>query len=199
MMMKPGRFGCVPVVAAGLVLLAGCGGRVSTETWRERVDAYVLEEAERDPNVLSRVDLTGGRRGFAVLGAADPERSTDVVGVLVGHRQIRGRPWFIYLVGTVKRGELQEAHVAAAHWREGGFRWVVGEPDSEALARYRSHLERRASGGGAEAGALEGSSAGWPREADDYGLRLEADAVVVRERRSGARWTLPLGAFRKHG
>jgi len=189
----------MPLIVLVLLPLGGCGGRANPETWRQHVTAYTREHAHGDLNVLSRMRTVDGRRGFTVLGADDPERSTDVVGLLLGHRVIGDRPWFVYLVGTVERGELTEAHPAAAHWNGDEFVWVVGDAQPDALETYRAHLKERKQVWRADEEAFDGSFVGWPREADSYELTVGPGELTIRETRSGARWALPLNELKDRG
>src|SRR5437763_92600 len=91
-------------VSLVLFLLVGCGSSsrsVSFPSWQKQVEQYVHEQGKGDPTVLRDVTIADGQKGFAVLGSPDRGNATDAVGVLLGHRAIRGRPSFVYLVGLV--------------------------------------------------------------------------------------------------
>src|SRR3954452_20375590 len=101
------RFLAYGVLAAAAV---GCASSASLSSWQHNVESYVAEKG--DPTTLRDVTIDGQRHGFAVIGQAEAEKSTDAVGVLIAQQQIAGRPWFIYLVGLVHQQKVNEIRLA---------------------------------------------------------------------------------------
>ena len=99
------RFAPIACAALAIVFLAGCApSGVTIPTWQHNVERYIKERGDGDPNVLRDVTIPGGRRGFASIGQADPGQSSDVSAVLLGHRTIDDKPWFIYLAAAHRQG-----------------------------------------------------------------------------------------------
>ena len=175
------------------VACAGCaagGSTVTIPAWQREVEGYVKERGSGDPTVLADVTLPDGRPGFAVIGKPQPAESTDVSAVLLGHRAIAGKPWFIYLAGQVEAQRVKAIQLAALSIEGGKFTWRLSPSSDAALARYRAygekswreHFPNRAS---APPGYL-----GFPRADDVFELTINEDHVVARERNSGTTWEL---------
>src|SRR5215213_1635807 len=99
------------LLAVGLLTVfsaLGCSSSVTVPQWQQQVERYVREDGRGDPNVLRNMTLEGGRAGFGIIGADDPHTSTDAKGLLLAHKRIGERPWFIYLVGFVNKQEVSE-------------------------------------------------------------------------------------------
>lgn len=168
-------------LCGGATGLAGCaapGPEVSLADWQSAVEEYVWEEAAGDPAALRDLESAPGRRGFALFSDPDPARSTDARGVLVAHRTVAGRPWFVFLVGLVGQGAVRDVRPAAFSAPAGEFEWVVGEPNGQSLAAY---LARATTGG-------------FPAAGDAFELTADENRVTIVERVSGARWGLTLPA-----
>ncbi len=177
---------------AGTVLIlistVGCSTAVSFPKWQEAVERYVRQDGRGDPNILRNTSVEAGRPGFALIGADDPRGSTDVKGLLLGHKRIGERPWFIYLVGLVKKQDVSEMHLAALNVQGGQYRWAVGKNDARALKSYRSFNEGQGKQRSVRSQAPI-TSRGFPQESDAFDLTVEGGVQAVHQG-SGARWHL---------
>jgi len=187
------------LVGVVLILLSmvGCTSAVTIPKWQQGVERYVREDGRGDPNILRNTTVETGRPGFAMIAAPDPKNSTDVKGVLLGHKRIGERPWFIYLVGLVNRQNVSELRLAALNVRGGQFRWVMGRSDAGALKTYRNYNE---SLGKQRSGQSKApiTFQGFPQESDAFDVTVEQDRVTAIHQGSGARWELaiPSGGVR---
>ena len=180
-----------------LILFAGCSKSVSLEQWQQRVDEFVWQEANGDPNHLREQTLGlpgSGHRGLAVLGDTDVEKSTDAYGVLLGHKQINGRPAFVFLVGIVSRQSTEDIRLALLSVENGKSQWQVGKENDAALEQYLGHRAAawKAAAGGSE--DVPASLRSFPAIDDVFRLSVEPGQVNARHVGSGATWTLPLTA-----
>src|SRR5262245_32404095 len=119
-------------IFAIVALLAGVGcasSSVSIPQWQHAVEQYVRVDGQGDANALRDTTIEGGRPGFGLIAADDPQSSTDVKGLLLAHKRIDNRPWFIYLVGLIKKQEVSELRLAALNVQGGKFNWVMGKSD----------------------------------------------------------------------
>lgn len=191
-----------------LVLVAtGCSGGQPIQVWQTSVEQYIGDEANNDPSALRNVAERPSHREFGVIGAASSgmpvlsSSRTDVTGVLVGHRSIDARWWFVFLVGSVTyHGNgvvfpvddptVDSIRVAAMSTDGHDYEWVVGEDDPTALATYceaqlaawrRSHESRS----DAESGPTE-----FPTAGDALRMAVDGSQVTVFDDRTGASWTL---------
>src|SRR5687768_9196825 len=136
------RFSFAPATLLALLALAtgGCGPNVSIPRWQRSVNAYVSQTGRGDPNVLRDVTLPGtDRRGFAVIAHHNPDESTDANGLLLAHRDAAGRPWFVYLVGLVKKENVREIRLAALSDTGAKPVWRVSQRDKDAERTYREN------------------------------------------------------------
>jgi hypothetical protein len=179
-----------------LVLLTGCGTAtrsVSLPVWQKQVERYVHEEGKGDPTVLRDLTLADGRKGFATLGSPDRANSTDAVGLLLGHRAIQGRPSFVYLVGVVDRGKIDDIRLASLAFEKEKPIWSMSPSNPAALEAYRKfqisewrkHFPDRAT--------PPLASSNFPASDDVFRLNSSDDRVTAEHPPSGATWTLNIG------
>jgi hypothetical protein len=184
---------CLGLLALSLVALngIGCGMAVNMSTWQQSVERYVRDDGRGDPNVLRDLTLDENRHGFAMAGAEDPSHGTDAKGLLLGHKMVGGRPWYIYLVGIVKDQKVDEIHLAALAVRDGNFKWVVSPKSNEALHMYRNYNEGlgKQRFPGRKNAPVEYSS--FPRM-DVFDLTLDNNHITVVHKPSGAWWDINL-------
>jgi len=167
----------------------GCGTSVSISTWQQKLEQYVRTDGRGDPNVLRNVMLDDSRPGFAVISAEDPKHSTDARGLLLAHKRIGDRPWFIYLVGLVKDEKVDDIRLAAVSPRSGQFRWATSPKNPKSLSSYRNfnvNLGKQRMPGQKEPPM---GYFGFPREEDRFNLEVQGNRVEVVHEQSGAHWT----------
>src|SRR4051794_36044440 len=94
--------------------LFGCAdsGARDIAGWQKSVQAYIHERGD-DVAVLRDVTLEDNRPGFAVIGGLDPAKSNDARAILLGHKTVNDRPWFIYLLGIVDKEKVKEIRLVA--------------------------------------------------------------------------------------
>jgi hypothetical protein len=183
-------FKCL-VALCGLILAAGCGRVTTIAEWQREVEQFVTIEGNGDLNVLRDTENASGRRIMAVHGSANPKSSTDVVGVVLGPRQVDNRLAYVFLLATVSKGTPQEIRVATLSRRGRELTWRLGPDDRAADNTYRRHHQKINP-------TRFAPGLPWPAREDDFVLDATATAVMVTERRSGARWelTTPSGTRR---
>jgi len=179
------------IVPASLVLgaialaMAGCGGGgaqpVSMNHWQSGVQRYVVEQGNGDMNALRAVEVAPDRPGFRIFSRDRTEDSEDIAGVLVGAHEFAGRLWYLYLVAQAEKEAVQEIHAAALAQDGSQFLWRRGLADEAALAKYRQ----------GRAQALDGSFQ-FPSPTDVFEWQGQGDMITLREKTSGAEWTLDL-------
>jgi hypothetical protein len=175
--------------------MADSDARSAVEHWQAKLGRYVTDEGGGDPSVLAHLPaqrspavLRPGRIVFSALDvfATVPERDGyDVSGLLVGKATGAATPTYVFIVGTVERGNYRplavaDVRIAVMSIRDGAMSWNAGFSDGTALARYREHADPSA-------------AARFPADRDQFRLVDCPAAVCVEETVSGARWTLPLG------
>ncbi|HSU69335.1 MAG TPA: hypothetical protein VLJ39_20790 [Tepidisphaeraceae bacterium] len=176
-----------------LVFAVGCaeeppGEQPTLASWRKNVEQYVWEHGNGDPTILADMSWDDVHRGFAVIGDAQPGRSTDVIGLLVAHRRAEGGegvPYFLFLVGVVDRDQLQELRAVALNVQGNQFHWYIGEDSPPSLARYRAWAEadRR------EAKPADPDPPAFPRPGDVFDVKIEnGSEFEILHRATGAAW-----------
>lgn len=123
-----------------LLSLTGCANEpepVSVATWRHSVERYVWDQGNGDPNVLRDMSWDDVHKGFATMSDPHPARSTDAIGLLVGHPHVHGRAYFVFLLGLVRQGRLQAIQPLALRVDAGRFQWIAAPPDPAALGAYQ--------------------------------------------------------------
>lgn len=192
------------LLAPALLWLGGCAA-APIRAWETSLERYVADQGNGDPNVLRAMDRDPAESDFNKIGAAkggvpffSPTR-TDANGILVGRREVGGRGWYVFLVGTVQyRGEfldfplddprLTDLRLVAFSGEPGKFDWITSPRDDEALALYtRPQLEHYRESHPDRADATEGPAI-FPTPADVLKLTAEAPVIAVTDEHSGARW-----------
>jgi hypothetical protein len=154
---------------------------VNLSAWLRGVEHYIDDHGNGDPNILRDTTLPTGQRGFAMIGEPDVTRSTDAHGLLLGHRYINGRPWFIFVVGLIKAGELDDIRVAAlSHEAERNI-WQISDPNDAAVKSYRNAAEARTR-----------AITSFPAPSDQFKLDIDSSIIRVEHVQSGAQWHLEM-------
>ena len=180
-------------------LLAGCSSSsAALGPWMRSVEQYLAQKSN-DPDALREVTLEDGRHGFALLGGLDPRNSTDQRGLLVAHKVIGDRPWFIYLVGMVKNQQVQDIRAVALSAAGGQTIWRLGEKDPQALKLYRdssiSQWRQHAGERTAKPAAKPPADyTTFPREPDVFDVAVEGTNVHVKHAASGAQFSVDTAA-----
>jgi hypothetical protein len=180
------RFASASFVLGTIILaMTGCGGGgaqpVSMNHWQSGVQKYVVEQGNGDMNALREVEVAPDRPGFRIFSRDRTEDSEDIAGVLVGAHEFGGRLWYLYLVAQTEEQVVQEIHPAALAQDGPQFLWRSGAADAAALAKYRQ--------GRAQA---PGGPFQFPSPVDVFEWQGQGDMVTLREKTSGAEWTLDL-------
>src|SRR5687767_163960 len=115
--------------------LAGCQ-QVSLRSWRNSVEHYVWDQGNGDPSVLRDLQTPGPWKGFSVISENDPGSATDANGVLIAHRQIGPKMYFIYLVGLLKQQQVQDIRLALFSSTANGSEWRFSRKNGDALRVY---------------------------------------------------------------
>jgi hypothetical protein len=170
-------------------MAGGCASSASLSSWQRNVETYVAEKG--DPSALRDVTIDGQRHGFAVIGQPVAEKSTDANGLLLGHQEIAGRAWFIYLVGIVHQQKVGDIHLAAVTFTNGKPQWQVSKNDAKAAEMYRNYNEglwKQHHPGSKEKTPAEYTT--FPRDADKFDLEVKGDHIAATHAPSGAQWVL---------
>ncbi len=196
------------IAAAFLMLpMTGCATPTAVESWQSSLERYVAEHGHGDLNVLRRADRPPSESDFGLIGATTAgfpfiaPRRTDANGVLLGHRKIADRSWFVYVVGMVEyRGwfvnwaldqpRVMDIRLIALSEQGGEFTWMTSEPDAAALERYCGpQRERWRRSDPSRADATDTPSV-FPTDADQFQITVEPGGVWVVDRHSDAAWEL---------
>ncbi len=181
-------------LASGLLLLAaGCtSSSASIPQWQQSVSRHVREEAHGDPMILRDVTLPDSRPGFALIGHHDAGLSTDANGVLLGHEQVGGQTWFVYLVGLVEKQSVSDIRLAALAAEGGKTKWKRGPASKQSLQAYRAHGLTQARERFPDRRKPPPRYTGFPRPDDVFKLTNESGKLTATHEASGARWELVL-------
>jgi hypothetical protein len=180
------------------LFLSGCGSSKSSslQPWQRGVEAY-LAQRNNDPESLREVTLEDGRRGFAVLGGQDPRKSSDQRALLLAHKPVGDRPWFIYIVGTVNKDVVQDLRLVALSAAGSQTLWRIGPRNATAFKQYRDAAIKdwRDHGGGGGGGASSKSKppvqyTTFPRASDAFEVTIDGTTVHARHVESGAEFTV---------
>jgi len=168
--------------------LAGCGldpaDPPTVHSWQRTVEHYVWERGNGDPNVLADTSWDDVHRGLAVIGDPVPDRSTDQVGLLVAHRILDGKPYFVFLLGSITRGILTDLRPVALQVEAGEFNWTIGSPNPDALALYRAWSEADRKRGDRS----DPQPPPFPRPQENFLVTVRDDRIDIRHTESGAEW-----------
>jgi len=172
-----------------MLFLAGCGGgtgaKPTYEGWKGSIQNHVDTRGDGDINTLRSSDSRSGHIAFNVIGSEQPDHSTDVNSLLLGRRSILDQDWYVFVVGMVKAGNVQDIRVAAARNGNPALVWKFGLEEPASTSAYRTAKLRA---------RLRGDSAliGFPLEEDQFSIETAGSLVTVIDLQSGARWTLGL-------
>ncbi len=159
----------------------GCTSTTSFSQWQQGLQRYVGEQANGDLSALSRELMSAPQPTFGVLGGKRIASSTDIVGLLVGFRQVQQRPACVFMVARISRGQIEQLQPVAVAVDGGRYLWWVGPGDPKALAAYKAqHAAAKVTGN-------------WPPYTDRFTLSDAPGALRVTELSSNAVWNLPLG------
>jgi len=174
-----------------LLLPACCCGCAETpepvtiSSWQRSVERYVWDEGNGDPNVLRDLSWDDVHKGFAIMSDPEPARSTDAIGLLLGHPRVGQTGCFIFLLALVNHRHLEELRPVALNVEAGQFRWIVGTSDPQALSTYR-----RDDPPGAPRPPPNGPV--FPRQADTFTLDVQGEQISITERATGGSWKLAI-------
>ena len=178
----------------GLLLLLcsmpGCAGDpepVSLSTWQQSVERYVWDQGNGDPNVLRDMSWDDVHKGFAVISDPQPARSSDAIGLLLGHPRVGDTACFVFLIAVVTRQRLESLQPVALRVERGKFDWIVGSPDRAATESYRRWGARQPSGD-----AADPRGPPFPRPGDSFRLDVEKDELLITHQPTGTTWSLRL-------
>ncbi len=175
-------------------LLAGCMPSgptpiaADTIIWQKSVEHYVIEEGNGDPNILRDTTLPDSQKGFALLGDPSVAGASDVDGLLLGHRIIGSRPWFLFLVAEIQKGVIKDIRLVAMNCEGTHFTWRASA-DTDAAQRYRAASRPM---GDSMPGETPSNHA-FPLPSDRFQISVTNTRVRVRQRGSTASWSLDLG------
>jgi hypothetical protein len=177
-----------------LVFLVGCQQeqQVSLDSWQESVEHYVWDQGNGDPSALRDLPTPGNWKGFSVISENDPGKATDVNGVLLAHRAIGAKPYFIYLVALVPHQQVADIRLAAMWASPDGFQWRLTKENSDALRVYRDFENAQWRKGFPQRPDGPWSHTGFPGEGDVFKLAVSGGKIVATHEQSGASWTLEL-------
>jgi len=167
-------------------LLSGCAAGppepVSLQSWQRGLERYVWDQGNGDPNVLRDTSWDDVHAGFAIISDPLPDRSTDAIGLLLAHRRIEGRQYFLFLFGLLRSADLEDLRPVALNVERGQFHWVVARSEPASTAIYRRMT------------ANGGKSACFPAPSDLFGVQVAGNRLIVVHSASGAAWHLTLPA-----
>src|SRR4051812_41613315 len=177
-------------LAAALFLASFCAGSVgcsssaSISGWRDAVERYVKDEGGGDPSVLKdlTLDRAGTTRGFALLGGDRANESTDARAILLAHRPVNDRLWFIYLVGIVANQQTIEIRLAALRADGGKYVWRTSKEDHAAVKRYQDYAAQLARERLGKRDAAAPAYTTFPRPDDEFDLDVSGDVVTATQR-----------------
>jgi hypothetical protein len=164
----------------------GCAGPepVTLDAWQHAVERYVWDHGNGDPTVLRDASWDDSHHGFALLGDALPESSTDAYGLLLGHRIIGLRPWFLFLFTIVDHRHIREARAVGLCVEGGNFVWAVGKNETVALQRFSTY----------EVGHAKPPEEPFPAPGDKFSLKVTGDVATIEHLQTRAHWHLRLSA-----
>jgi hypothetical protein len=178
--------------AISILILIGASGcqQVSLRSWRGGVEHYLADQANGDPSALRDLPTPGPWKGFSVISENDPASATDVNGVLLAHRQIGLRMYFIYLVGLVRQQQVQDIRLALYSASPDASEWRSSRSNSEALGVYRDYKDAQWKKLFPQRVDAPWSYSGFPCEGDVFKISVAGSRVTATHEQSGAQWTL---------
>ncbi len=176
----------------GMIMLvaAGCSRHVSVDTWQGTLEQFAQQHANNDLAFLRDYNSDAPRRTFNVIGTADPKKSTDVIGVLLGRRVVNDSAWYIFLVGQQRNGVVEDIRIAMISDDTSSRQWLISDEESSGLAAYQQYKQQlwKLRHPGRTTPPLSYTS--FPGEDDDFHLDVDGNRVMVVEKNSHARWML---------
>lgn len=168
--------------------VGGCGIEPSDpptiQSWQQSLEKYVWDRGNGDPNVLADLSWDDVHRGFAVIGDPLPERSVDQIGLLVAHRTFHGKPYFIFLLASVRHQELKGLRAVALRVEGDAFHWATGDDDPKALALYQSWSDADR----ARDPSIKLKPPPFPADDRSFAVTIEEERFAIRHHESGAQW-----------
>jgi hypothetical protein len=179
---------------AGIIILllmaGGCQKRVTLDSWKQSVEHYVWSEANGDASVLRDLPTSSVHKGFSVISENSPHQATDIHGVLLGHRQIAGQNFFVFLVGVNQKQKVSDIRLAAMQPSPEGFVWHMTRKNSESFTAYRNFKDAAWRALFPDRQNPPWSHSGFPGEGDQFKLSIAGSRVTATHQQSGANWTL---------
>jgi len=184
-----------PTAAPADTLLSDARSRQLVGEWQRQLADYIARAGDGDPAVLARLPerrATGTLRASRInFGALDLDASAaerdgfDVQGLLLAPLPDGADSPYVFVVGIVQRQgyrpvDIADIRLVALSDRAGQLEWTLGDADPQALARYRSALNRNL-------------PLRFPADQDRFELRRCASSLCADERSSAARWSLAPG------
>lgn len=161
-----------------LAALSGCAADppdpVSISYWQRSLEEYVWDRGNGDPIVLRDTSWDDVHKGFAVISDAMPDRSTDAIGLLLAHRRIADKPYFLFMLAIIKSDRVEDLRPVALSVEQARFHWVIGAENQPALQAYRHST----------------GAARFPAADDPFQLTVTGTHVTVLHPESGAKWEL---------
>ncbi len=201
---------CVILTFALTLIATGCAGSSKPiRAWQASVETYIADHGNGDVNALRNIAQRPSHKTFDLIDASSggipvvAPSHTDVNGLLLGHRFINGRKWYLFLVGALHYDgrfeniplddpQLRDVRILALCSDRGTLRWIVGRVNEQALARYRRRQQetwRRRHPGRADADPVPSR---FPTDHDNFKLSISAVSVTVVDEPSGAQWALAI-------
>jgi hypothetical protein len=188
-------------VALAVLALASTGCMIDSPEpttlplWQQQVEQYVRDQGNGDPTVLADLSWDDIHKGFAVIGDPLPDRSTDIIGWLVAHQVVGGKSYFLFLVGTVRRNNLEAVCPVALDVEGDQFRWITGQSNTDALTAYRA----RGTAALLDANESPPNPPAFPHRGEILEINIKGGEVSVLDRDSGANWSLVLSSSEEIG
>ena len=199
------------ILTLALALSAtGCAGSSKPiRAWQASVETYIADHGNGDLNALRDIVERPSQKTFDLIDASSggipvvAPSHTDVNGLLLGHRRINGRKWYLFLVGALHYDgrfeniplddpQLRDVRIVALCGYRGKLRWLVGRENKQALAHYRRSQQetwRQRHPGRDDADPVPSR---FPADQDNFKLSISAVSVTVVDKSSGAQWALAI-------
>ncbi len=190
----------VALLVLMLVGVGGCARSVGIAGWQRDVERYFATDG-RTPADLRNVTLAadgdvGAFPGFSSVGDLDPLKADEVHGLLLGHTDIAGEPWLIYLVADVDKLVVREIRLAALRLGPAPARrqatWRLSDP---APAQTKTYVEWRRQRLVSRHGSVDAAPVAermFPGVEDRFDLRADDGRVTAVHTPSGATWRLSI-------
>lgn len=177
----------------GLTLLGGCGSptrKLDANKWRSGVVRYVNDHANGDPSVLADITDAHGRTAFVMLGHPEPDRASDYHGLLVDVLPIGNRTAYVYMVGCVKKAELDSIQAATLFADPPKLKWITSKSEGDAFDTYRDYIDTQWRKQHSDTSETQPFYCGFPPPGDLFTARVSGNTITVTHPASGAKWTV---------